>query len=146
MTAKDYLSRVYKLQKKIERMELRYQEYEEMASSVSSPNYSGIRTDGTKSFEAPFVKWIEKAMDLGKDIEKEKAKLDATKAEVICVIEQIENEDYKSVLSLRYLRFMTWEDIAGKLYVTKRTTLRWHGIGLEETEKILQKKLSPNVT
>jgi len=140
MTSKEYLSQVYNLQRKIERMNLRYQEYEQMASSVPGPNYSGVRVDGTRNLDAPFVKWIGKMLDLEKEIEKVQQKLDTAKAEIIGTIEKVENEDYKSVLTLRYISCLTWEDIADKLCVVKRTTLKWHEKGLILVDKIINEK------
>ena len=40
------------------------------------------------------------------------AKLDALKAEVIGVIESLESEDYKNVLMISDIRFLTWDEIA----------------------------------
>lgn len=132
MTNKEYLSQVYKLQNKIDKMNIRYQEYERLASSVPGPNYDGVRVDGTRNLDAPFVKWVGKMIDLKAVIDSNQKKLDEIKTEVIGVIEALDNEDYKNVLMLRYISFLSWDDIADKLYVVKRTVLRWHDKALSE--------------
>lgn len=121
---------------KIDRMNLRYKEYERLASSVPGMNYEGVRVDGTRSLEAPFAKWVGKMIDLKIVIDENQKKLDELKAEIIGVIETLDNEDYKNVLMLRYISFLTWEEIADKLYISLSTVKRWHEKGCE---KIIQK-------
>ena len=42
------------------------------------------------------------------------------------VIEQLDNENYKNILIMRYLETLTWEDIADKMYCSCSTIKRWH--------------------
>jgi transposase-like protein len=47
-------------------------------------------------------------------------------------VESFENENYKNVIVMHYLNGETWSDIARKLYVVKRTVLRWNDAALEQ--------------
>lgn len=126
MTKIEYLSQVYKLQLKIDKKKIRAEEYERLSMSIPGPNYDQPVVDKTRSLEAPFVKWIGKLIYIQKEIEELEKKLDVLKAEVIGVIETLENEDYKNVLALRYISCLTWGEICGKLYISLSTVKRWH--------------------
>ena len=126
MTAKEYLSQIRKLEYKISRMKLRSEEYELLSHSLPGQNFDGVRVDGTRNLEAPFVKWIMKKCDLDQEIKVLEEKLVNLKAEVLLCIENLDNEDYKNVLVLHYLNGLPWEDIADKLYVCRAKVFNWH--------------------
>ena len=132
MTAKDYLSQVQKLEYKIGRMKLRAEEYERLSLSLPGQNYDGVRVDGTRNLDAPFVKWLMKKCDLEQEIRVLEERLVNLKAEIMLCIESISNEDYKSVLVLHYIENIGWRDIAERLYVSEATIFRWHRQGLNE--------------
>ena len=132
MTVKEYFSQVYHLERRITQLKLRSEEFERLSQSVSSPNYGGIRTDGTKSFEAPFVKWIEKKDEVDRKVQALEDKLAKLKVEILATIELLENEDYKNILIMRYLDRLTWEEIASKMFYSEKTVRRWHALALEK--------------
>lgn len=132
MTAKDYLSQVQKLEYKIGRMKLRAEEYERLSLSLPSQNYDGVRVDGTRNLDAPFVKWLMKKCDLEQEVRALEERLVNLKAEIMLCIESISNEDYKSVLMLHYIENIGWREIAERLYVSEATIFRWHRQGLNE--------------
>lgn len=139
MTAKEYLEQVQKLEYKIKRMKQRSEEYERMSLSVSGQNYEDARVDKTRNLEAPFVKWIMKKCDLDREIETLEKKLVNLKAEIMLTIEKLDNEDHKNVLVMHYLNGCTWNDVAKKLYVGRRTVFRWNEQGLNELSPVAPK-------
>ena len=84
MTTKEYLSRVQKLEYKIGRMRLRAKEYELLSQSLPGQSYDGVRVDGTRNTDAPFVKWLMKKYDLEREIEALEEKLVNLMAEIVC--------------------------------------------------------------
>ena len=132
MNAKEYLNRVFKLQQKLKSMHLRAEEYERLAASVPGQNYEAVRVDGTRSLEAPFVKWICKLSDLEAKIKETEAELEKVKAEVVATIEGLDDEREKDVLMLRYVSCMTWDEICEKLYLSERSAFRFHSEGLKK--------------
>ena len=132
MTTKEYLSRVQKLEYKIGRMKLRAKEYELLSQSLPGQSYDGVRVDGTRNTDAPFVKWLMKKCDLEREIEALEEKLVNIKAEIMLCIESLDNEDYKNVLMLHYIESIGWREIAERLYVSEATIFRWHRQGLSE--------------
>ena len=132
MTSKEYLEQIYKLDHKIKAMELRSQEYERLSYSIPGPSYGErIGSNPNRNLEAPFVKWIMKKDEIDRKIKQFKSDLDTLKAEALLKIEELENEDYKNLLVLKYIKFQTIEEIASKLYISVATVKRWHIKALE---------------
>jgi RNA polymerase sigma factor (sigma-70 family) len=131
MTAKEYLSQVYQLEHKIKQLKLRSDEFERLSLSVPGSNYDGVRVDGTRNQEAPYVKWIVKKSEVDGKITALQKDLERLKVEILQVIEKLENEDYKNVLIMRYLDTLTWDKIADNLYCSISTVKRWHKVAIE---------------
>lgn len=131
MTAKEYLSQIQRLEYKISRMKLRAEEYQRLSESIPGQSYDGIRVDGTRNLDAPFVKWLMKKADLEQEIKVLEEKLANLKAEILVCIEQLDNEDYKNVLVMHYIKGLPWEVIADRLYVCRATVFNWNNRALE---------------
>lgn len=84
-----------------------------------------------RNLEAPFIKWIMKKDEIDRKIKQFKFDLDFLKAEALLKIEELENEDYKILLVLKYLKFQAIKEIASKLYVSVSTVKSWHIKALE---------------
>lgn len=131
MTAKEYLSQIQRLEYKISRMKLRAEEYQRLSESIPGQSYDGIRVDGTRNLDAPFVKWLMKKADLEQEIKVLEEKLANLKAEILVCIEQLDSEDYKNVLVMHYIKGLPWEVIADRLYVCRATVFNWNNRALE---------------
>lgn len=104
MTSKEYLEQIYKLDHKINAMELRSQEYERLCYSTPSPSYGQIiGSNPNRNLEAPFVKWIMKKDEIDRKIEQFKSDLDTLKAEAILKIEELEKRIIKTYWFLNTL-------------------------------------------
>ncbi len=132
MTAKEYLEQVYKLDHKIYLMQLEVEEYHRLAKSIPGQDFSHERVDGTRSFAAPFEKWIYKAIDKEREIKQRMEELVKLKSEVMSVIDTIENDNYRLVLKLRYIDSLQWNEIASKIYASDKTVRRWHNAAIAE--------------
>ena len=126
MNVKDYLSRYHYTELKIQRMQEEVYEYNRLANTIPGCNFDAIRVDGTKSLDAPFTKWIHKAMEQELLIEDMKRKLPIIKCEIISVIDELEDTELKKLLIYRYIDWLSWSDIAAKMYVSLSTLKRWH--------------------
>lgn len=131
MTSKEYLEQIGKLEHKIKCMKLRSEEYDRLSMSLPSQDFTRDRVQTTPNLDAPFVKWIMKKAELDKQIENNEKKLKELRAEAVLKIEELDNENYKNVLVLRYLKYMNWDDICCYLFAAKRTVMRWHENALE---------------
>ena len=130
MTPREYLSQVFRIEQRIKAKEIKSAEFENLADSIPGPNYDGIKVDHSRRTDAPFVYWIEKEAEVDEQIRNLRAKQSVLKGEIITAIEKLENEEYQSLLVVRYFNFRTWEDIADELAITERTVYRWHNEAL----------------
>lgn len=108
MTAKEYLHQAYRLDHKINSDIEELQKLREMSCSISSPQL-GDRVQSSRSQEAPFVRCVEKILDLEKKINEEIDLFVDLKKEIRSVIERVENTDEQMVLRYRYIHNLTWE-------------------------------------
>ena len=131
MNVKDYLSRYHYTELKIQRMQEEVYEYNRLANTIPGCNFDAIRVDGTKSLDAPFTKWIHKALEQELLIEDMKRKHPIIKCEIISVIDELEDTELKKLLIYRYIDWLSWNDIAAKMYVSLSTLKRWHKNALE---------------
>jgi DNA-directed RNA polymerase specialized sigma subunit len=126
MNVKEYLRRYHDTELKIMRMQAEVDEYIRLANSIPGMNFDAIRVDGTKSLEAPFVKWINRALDNELLIAEMKSNLPIIKGEIISVIDELEDEQHKMVLIRRYIDWLSLSEIAAKMYVSLSTLKRWY--------------------
>lgn len=129
MTPKEYLRQAYRLDQKINSDLDEVNSLREMASSVSSPQL-GERVQTSRNTDAPFVRCLEKIMDLEEKINKEVELLVELKKEIRSVITTVEDTDERLVLKYRYVHNYTWEQIGNELHADARTVRRWHGKAL----------------
>ena len=130
MTPKQYLRQAYRLDQKINSDLEEVTALREMASSVSSSQF-GERVQTSRKGDAPFVRCLEKIMDLEDKINKEIDLLMDLKKEIRVVISTVEDTDERMVLKYRYVHNYTWEQIGNELHADARTVRRWHGIALQ---------------
>ena len=63
-----YSSQISKLRKKIDALRTRRRMYEELANSIPGGNYDEPVVQKTKDNKAPFIKWIDKIIDVDNKI------------------------------------------------------------------------------
>ena len=131
MTSKEFLQKPMRIRHRIEQLQLKRQTFEELANSIPGGNYDKPLVQKTRNTQAPFIKWIDKIMEVEKEIEKLEEEFEVAKAEVIKAIEKLDNADYQTLLIMRYLNEYSWTSICEKMYVSLSTAKRWHRDALE---------------
>ena len=126
---------MFRIEQRIKAKEIKSAEFESLAGSIPSHKLDGIRVDHTRRTDAPFVYWIEKKAEVDEQIRNLRARQNVLKGEIMTTIEQLESEEYQSLLVMRYFNFRTWEDVAYELSVSLATVKRWHTKALEEIGK-----------
>ena len=129
MTAKEYLSQAYRLDQRINSKIEEVARLREMAMSISSP-ILGDKVQTSRSTDAPFVRSLEKIIDLEEIIDAEIDTLVCLKKQIRTVVEGVQNTDERLVLRYRYIHNCTWEQIGNELNADARTIRRWHGDAL----------------
>ena len=138
MTTKEYLQQAYRLDQKINSDIAEVNALRGIAASVSSQQLAD-RVQTSRRGEAPYVRSLEKIMEMEDKINAEIDLLVDLKDEIRGIITTVANTDERMVLRYRYVHNYTWEQIANELHVDARTVRRWHGNALRHV--VLPKKL-----
>ena len=136
MTAKEYLSKAYRLNEKIESNLRLIERLRDMATNITvnlDEKVNGGKTGGRAST-------IEKIVDLQKKVNEEIDSLVDMFCEIRQTIESLCNEDEKLLLTLRYVEFMKWEEIAQKLSFSLTQVHRIHNRAIENIDVALKGK------
>lgn len=133
MTAKEYLSQAYRLDQRINSNIEEISRLREMACGISSPSWEE-KVQTSRRTDAPFVRCLEKIMDLEKVVNGEIDTLVDLKRQIRTTIESVSNTDEQLVLRYRYIHNCTWEQIGNELNADARTIRRWHGDALQKVK------------
>lgn len=136
MTAKEYLSRYHNTKVKIEKLQALVDTYIRLANEIPGIQFDAIRVDGGKNLKAPFEKWILKTLDYELEIKEMERLLPSYKKETLQAIEQIEDKDYRLILVHRYIDWLSWRQIADRMFFSSATVRRWHDKALLQIELI----------
>lgn len=125
MTATEFLNQPYVLQRRISVKEQKAEYYRELACSVSSPGFEE-HYSASRNIDAPFVKYLQKADELEREIKEDYIRLAKLKEEIDLAIEVIEDENEAMVLRYRYVMMLSMKQISKKMYYTLRWTQMIH--------------------
>lgn len=129
MTAKEYLSQGYRLEQRIKMLQEEIEELRLLSTTVSSPGFEE-HYSASRNTDAPFEKVLYKIMELEKRYGTMLYELLTFKAELLQVIEAVENKDHRMVLHYRYIDNHTWVEIGDLLGWDAKTIRRWHNKAL----------------
>jgi DNA-directed RNA polymerase specialized sigma24 family protein len=141
MDVKEYLCRYHVTEEKILKLQQIVAEYLRLANTIPGVNLDQIRVDGTRRLDAPFEKWILKALDDELLIEELKKQLPLIKCEIISLIDELEDKEYKMILIHRYIDWLSWTEISQKLYYSSSKIRRMHDKALEEISVLSKGKV-----
>ena len=128
MTAKEFLSRAYRLEQKIKVLTQELSELRELSMSISSPEHYSA----TRNTDAPFVHALEKIEEREKEIADKVVALLEIKKEISDVISRVANVDQRLVLHYRYVENRSWYKIGIEMNVDESTVRRWHNKALAQ--------------
>ena len=132
MTSKEYLSQIYNSDHKIYLMRLEAEEYRRLSYSLPGQDFTKpFVKSSNPNTEAPFMKWLVKALDKEKEIEDLLKKMEELTNDITNTIDEVENLDYRVLLKLRYINQMTICDISERMHISIPTAKRWHREALE---------------
>ena len=142
MTAREYLDMPYQIVKAIESKSRDMEFYREMACSMPAIQF-GDKVITSKSHDAIYAKYIERADLLAGEIADNIEKLDEIKREIGVEIDLIGNENERMVLRYKYLMFMSISKIADKMGYSERWIKSIHSDAIKSFE--IQHPSSPPV-
>lgn len=130
MTAKEYLSQAYWLDRRINSMIAQVDSLNLLVEKVTS-TITGMPKNPSPA-QSPMADAICRIIDLEREITDEIDRLVDLKVEISRRIKSITRIEYRLVLELRYLCFKSWEQIAEEMGYTVRNIHILHGEALQE--------------
>ncbi len=134
MTAKQYLRQIKRLDDLIDAKLEEMQALKTLATKVTStPKLAVVQASGSQDKTGDIVS---KIIDLEHAIGTTVDNLMDLKADVMIMFDQVENEDHRLLLWLRYINQKTWEQIAIGMGYTYKWVHTLHGRALNDFEEI----------
>lgn len=129
MTAKQWLSRYYDARQRIQSYELQIEELETIAEGGAI----NIKpTPGAKNRNRSIVEEsVAKIADLMTEIDKQKEKQAKVIVEITNAINAVEDSDQHTILTMRYIGCMKWEDIIASMHYERASVFEKHDKALQ---------------
>lgn len=129
MTNKEYMSRAYQIDKRIKSRKNRLA-YLRTKVGTSKQELSGM-PKGSPSLSSQIEELAIRIVDLEASIEQDEKELTTARAEILGSIESIRNENLATILQMRYLDYMKWEDIMAAMDFCRSYLYELHGRALK---------------
>ncbi len=133
MKKKEYLQQYYYLDKLVK---AKIEEIEKLESMLiyKSPQF---KDTGGSSSTVSSDERLCKLIDLKCELEKEINSMIESKNKISQKINSISNIKYKTILTLRYINFKSFEEIAVSMNYSYRQVTRLHGFALDNLKDVL---------
>lgn len=110
MTAKEYLSQAYRLDKRIDSKIEQLKSLNLLATKCTSTLSDMPKSQSISNSRLEDT--VVKIVDLQEEINRDIYSLVDLKRDIVRTIKSVQNPEYQIILELRYLCFKTWEEIA----------------------------------
>ena len=134
---KQWLNRAHDIDKEIKNLKReRDKAFNEATSVVNDSGSEKVQTSKINATEGKYAAYANYVAE----IDKRTAELYEVKAEILRVINKVDNSTYRLLLTLRYIRFMTWERIAEEMDLScywVRTTIHRNALRAVSIEILL---------
>ena len=110
MTAKEYLSQAYRLDKRIDSKIEQLKSLNLLATKCTSTLSDMPKRQSISNSRLEYT--VVKIVDLQEEINMDIDSLVDLKRDIVKTIKSVQNPEYQIILELRYLCFKTWEEIA----------------------------------
>ena len=132
MTAKEYLSQAHRIDQRINSKLEQVKSLRALAEKATS-TLSDTKVSGTGNVTR-MQDIITKMVDLEAEINADIDTLVDLKREISTAIKKVDNLEHQTLLELRYLCFMRWEDIAVQMSYSAQHMFRHHNDALKAVE------------
>lgn len=132
MTAKEYLKQLKTLDNMINAKLLERERIRALATKVTSNLSERVQGSGSGGIENTVIKITELEIQINADIDK----LVDLKAEATQIIDSLEDNKHKVVLSMYYVSNLTFEQVAENTDISSRWVRKIHGKALKKFEEI----------
>ena len=126
---KEYLSQAFHIDKRIQSKIEQVSALNRLATKATA-TYSDMPGSSTRNVHK-MEDVLLRIIDLEAEINEDVIRLVDTKKDIIHRIKSVESAEYQTLLELRYLNYMTWEQIAVEMNYELRWLYRIHGKALD---------------
>ena len=136
MTAKEYLSRAFDIERgiRVRREQLQY--LKDLTERITTAT-DGVRVDGTAP-QSRIAVTVEKIVDLEQLIRRDAERMVRVYGEIQAVIDRIENPTYRVLLTWRYLCFKTWEQVSDEMHYSWQWVHKLHSRALKAAQEAIE--------
>lgn len=131
MEMKEYLGQAYRLNELIQSNKAELDDLNALKTSLRGIDYSSEKVKSSSSSDASYTKIVHAIADLEHAIKEDTARMLRLKLEIRETISSVQDNEAKLVLKLRYLNFLSWDEVAESISVSQRTAIRIHDNALE---------------
>ena len=135
MTAKEYLSQAYRLDRRIDSKLEQLSALRETTTKATAV-MNDVVVSRTRNMQS-LQETIEKIVDMERELNTDIDTLVDLKREMTGFIKQVKSPQHQLILEMRYLTYKNWKDIAEALELDERYAYKLHGAALEKKKKIL---------
>ena len=139
MDAKVFLKRVKMLDTKIKNKLIEIQQWRDIAMNITTNGF-GERVSSSGGSSSKMADAIDKCVDMEREVDSLIDELIDIKREVIKTIEELDSATEYNVLHLRYIQFLSLQDIADKYHKEYGWATTCHGRALKNVQRILDKR------
>lgn len=136
MTAKEYLSQAYRIDQRVNSKLRQVKSLRDLVTRATS-TLGTEPVSGTRNVHR-LEDTIDKIIDLENEINADIDRLVDLKREVMATIGKVQDSNALMLLELRYLSFMSWDEIAAEMNYTSRWVHVLHSKALASVDKILK--------
>ncbi len=136
VNAKEYLEQAHSMDLQIKSKIAQLKSIQSLSQKVTQ-----VLTDMPKAqmLSSSLEESVAKVVDLEKEIQESITRLGTLRNEIEQRVALVKPPEVRSVLELRYLAFMDWEEVASSMNYTKRWVLKLHSQGLEQVNSLLDR-------
>ncbi len=129
-TTKEYLQQVFEINRLIKTRMEQLNTLKDIATRIS-PHTDSVRVDGSSN-RGNMAATVERIVDLEHMINRDIERMKTVYIEVQDVIDTVTDSRQKNILTLRYLCFKKWDEIAEIMCMDERWIRRLHKKALQE--------------
>lgn len=141
MTAKEYLLQLQRLNTMIDQKIKELVDLRSVSMGIGCVDYSKNKTKTVPSGEAPFVKIIDKMVDLDEEIGNEIDAFVDKKHDIINQIQGLRKHKHIEILYKHYVEYKRLEVIAVEMNFTYQYIVELHGHALKDFQKTYENLL-----
>jgi len=137
MRAREYLSKAYRLDQRINSKLEQVQSLNELATKATS-TLTGMPRNPNRA-TSKMADAVAKIIDLQAEINRDIDRLVDLKRDIVTLVKSVDNTEFQTLLEKRYLCYMSWEQIAVDMNYSIHHLYKMHNLALDICDGILNR-------